>query len=129
MAEFEDSWHEVAKEFRKLGSAFRDHYEATKETPDEETPTEDEIRDALHTVADALDSAFTAAGEAVKDPEVKQAAKDATRSLVDALAATFSRLGEAVDEAVSSVRKTSQPDTPKPPGRQREHPDIETPEE
>jgi len=109
MGEVEDSWQTVAGEFRSLGYAFRDHYRATKDQGDT-APSEQEVRDALHTVTDALDTALTSVGNTIRDPEVQQSAKEAAKSLLDALGTSFAQVGEALDRAVAGVRKTSQPD-------------------
>ena len=109
MGNVEESWQTVAGEFRSLGYAFRDHYRATKGKNDE-VPSEEEVRNALHTVTDAVDTAITSVGEAIRDPEVKQGAKEAARSLVDALGTSFAQVGEALDRAISRVRTTSQPE-------------------
>lgn len=98
MGELEDSWGSVAGEFRTLGYAFRDHYRATKDEADT-GPSEDEVRNALHTVTDAVDTALTSVGKAIRDPGVQKSAKDAATSLVEALGDTFTQLGEALDRA------------------------------
>jgi len=98
MGELEDSWQSVAGEFRTLGYAFRDHYKATKDEADP-GPSEEEVRNALHTVTEAVDTALTSVGKAVRDPNVQKNAKDAATSLVEALGDTFTQLGEALDRA------------------------------
>ena len=114
MSEVEESWQTVAGEFRNLGYAFRDHYRATKDDT-EEVPSEEEVRNALHTVTEALDTALTSVGKAVRDPDVQQGAKEAAKSFVDALGVSFSQMGEALDRAINRVRTTSQPEPPPVP--------------
>jgi Flp pilus assembly pilin Flp len=105
MGEFEDSWQSVAGEFRTLGYAFRDHYRATKGEADT-GPSEEEVRNALHTVTDAVDSALTSVGKAIRDPNVQKNAKDAATSLVEALGETFTQLGDALDRAFRGHKAT-----------------------
>jgi Flp pilus assembly pilin Flp len=105
MGEFEDSWQSVAGEFRTLGYAFRDHYRATKGEADT-GPSEEEVRNALHTVTDAVDSALTSVGKAIRDPNVQKNAKDAATSLVEALGETFTQLGDALDSAFRGHKAT-----------------------
>lgn len=107
MSEFEDSWQNVAGEFRTLGFAFRDHYRATKGEADT-TPSEEEVRNALHTVTEAVDTALTSVGKAIRDPEVQKNAKDAASSLIEALGASFTQLGESIDRTLRRSRQTGE---------------------
>ncbi len=119
MSEFDDRWQSVAGEFRTLGYAFRDHYRATKGETDT-GPSEEEVRNALHTVTDAVDNALTSVGKAIRDPNVQKGAKDAATSLVEALGESFTQLGEALDrafrghEATKVAVETEEP-PPEPP--------------
>jgi hypothetical protein len=118
MSELEDSWQTVAGEFRTLGYAFRDHYRATKDTGDA-APSEEEVRNALHTVTDAVDTALTSVGKAIRDPSIQKNAKDAAGSLIDALGTSFTQLGEAIERALRKTRAgdatTETPETEQQP--------------
>ena len=131
MGEFEDSWQNVAGEFRTLGYAFRDHYRATKGEADT-GPSEEEVRNALHTVTDAVDNALTSVGKAIRDPNVQKNAKDAATSLVEALGETFTQLGDALDNAFRGHKATKVTvDTEEPPTEPptaAEPPESEEPE-
>jgi len=105
MGEFEDSWQDVAGEFRTLGYAFRDHYRATKGEADT-GPSEEEVRSALHTMTDAVDAALTSVGKAIRDPNVQKNAKNAATSLVEALGETFTQVGEALDRTFRGNKVT-----------------------
>ena len=109
MGEVEGRWGSGAGELRCPGYAWRDQDRA-KKGKGEAAPEEEGVRGALHTVTDALDTALTSVGNAIRDPEVQQSAKEAAKSLLDALGTSFAQVGEALDRAVDSVRKTSQPD-------------------
>jgi hypothetical protein len=113
MGELDDSWQNVAGEFRTLGYAFRDHYRATKGETDT-TPSEEEVRNALHTVTDAVDTALTSVGKAIRDPDVQKNAKDAASSLVEALGTSFTQLGEAIDRAFRKSRSAQAGDREPP---------------
>ena len=118
MAESKAAWDQVGQEFRALGRQVKQHYEeqtrpAESEEPgaplrgslvDEEGaadprpegPTADrrKVDDALQKLTESLEQAFSALGEAVRDPQVGEQTKKAAGSLSDALNATFAEASE-----------------------------------
>jgi hypothetical protein len=52
------------------------------------------VDDALEKLRDSLEQAFSALGDAVRDPQVGEQTKKAAGSLSDALTATFAEAGE-----------------------------------
>ncbi len=104
MSQSEKEWNEVGDGFKKLGALFKQHYDAQGEEapPEGEEPeeavSEEEVKDAIHTIGESLKAAFNSLGDAVRDPEVKEEAKQTARSFVDALGATINDLGDEISK-------------------------------
>ena len=119
MAESKAAWDQVGQEFRALGRQVKQTYEESrsetekpgeplrgslvdKEGPEEtaepraEGPPPDrrKVDEALQKLTESLDQAFSALGDAVRDPQVGEQTKKAATSLSDALTATFSEASE-----------------------------------
>ena len=118
MAESKAAWDQVGQEFRALGRQVKQHYEeqTRPEEPEEpgaplrgslvdeegtadprpEGPPADrrKVDDALQKLTESLEQAFSALGEAVRDPQVGEQTKKAAGSLSDALNATFAEASE-----------------------------------
>lgn len=91
MAAPRESWEEVGERLSELGLKLKLHVEQAEKGRAE---AETEVTDALRSVGDAIDRAFTALGNAVKDDAVREDARDVGQSMIGALDATFSELGE-----------------------------------
>jgi hypothetical protein len=113
MAESKAAWDQVQQEFRALGRQVKQRYEESR--PEKEKPGEP-LRGSLvdkegpeetaepraegpppadrRKVAESLDQAFSAIGDAVRDPKVGEQTKKAASSLSDALNATFAEANE-----------------------------------
>ena len=119
MAESKAAWDQVGQEFRALGRQVKQRYEESRpEKPepgaplrgslvDKEGPEETaepradgqpadrgKVDDTLKKLTESLDQAFSALGEAVRDPQVGEQTKKAASSLSDALNATFAEASE-----------------------------------
>ena len=122
MAESKAAWDQVAQEFRTLGRQVKQRYDESrsekdkpgeplpgslvrderKQGPEEtagprtESPSADrrKVDDALQKLTESLDQAFSALGDAVRDPQVGEQTKKAASSLSDALNVTFSEVSE-----------------------------------
>ena len=123
MAESKAAWDQVGQEFRALGRQVKQHYEeksrpeperpepgaplrgtlVDKEGPEETAEPRAEgpppadrrkVDDALQKLTESLDQAFSALGDAIRDPEVGEQTKKAASSLSDALNATFAEVSE-----------------------------------
>jgi hypothetical protein len=115
MAESKAAWDQVGQEFRVLGRQVKQHYEEQsrpeesgaplrgslvdeEETaePRVEAPPADrrKVDEALQKLTESLEQAFTALGDAVRDPQVGEQTKKAANSLSDALTATFAEASE-----------------------------------
>jgi hypothetical protein len=103
MAESKAAWDQVGEDFKALGRQVRQHYD---QRPRPERPQAAEgqgkdqaadrrkVDDALQKLTEALDQAFSALGDAVRDPQVGEQSKKAASSLSDALTATFAEASE-----------------------------------
>ena len=124
MAESKAAWDQVGQEFRALGRQVKQRFEESRpekpgaEQPgaplrgslvDKESPGPEEtaepraerqpadrgkVDDALKKLTESLDQAFSALGDAVRDPAVGEQTKKAASSLSDALNATFAEASE-----------------------------------
>ena len=118
MAESKAAWDRVAEDFRALGRQVKQRYEESwsekpeaplrgsvvdKEGPEETAepraegpPAADrrKVDDALQKLTETLDQAFSALGDAVRDPQVGEQTRKAASSLSDALNATFAEASE-----------------------------------
>jgi hypothetical protein len=78
------AWNDVADQFSDLGLKLRLHFDETVQARPDET-----VKKALEDLRDAVEQAFTAVGNVVKDPAVKDDVGEVARSLREALSTTF----------------------------------------
>jgi hypothetical protein len=102
MAESKAAWDRVGEDFRALGRQVKQHYdqrprpEARAESEQAGAPAADrrKVDEALQRLTESLDQAFSALGDAVRDPQVGEQTKKAASALSDALTATFAEASE-----------------------------------
>ena len=96
MAESKANWDQVGEDFKTLGRQVKQHYDQREGTQEKGASSADKgkVDDALQKLTDSLEQAFSALGEAVRDPQVGEQTKKAAGSLSDALTATFAEAGE-----------------------------------
>jgi hypothetical protein len=101
MAESRAAWEQVGEEFRALGRQVKEHYEQQPRSKGPEgegdgPPPADrrKVDEALQKLTESLDQAFSALGEAIRDPRFGEQTKKAAGSLNDALNATFAEASE-----------------------------------
>jgi hypothetical protein len=99
MAEAKQRWDEVGDRFNEIGKRFKEHYDASAAFGVDQ---QEKMNDALRKMADALDTGFTAIGDSLRDPGIRDDLKHAGTSIGDALSATFN---EVADEIKKAVRK------------------------
>jgi len=91
--EIKNAWGEVGESFADLGRRVSEHYrklgleQAAK-------PDQDKVRDALRTISDQLDQAFTSLGDTLRDPGAKQSMDRVVKTFGNAMNTTFEHLGE-----------------------------------
>jgi hypothetical protein len=117
MAESKEAWDRVGQDFRALGRQVKEHYE---QRPRPEEPGDGpagsgsgpgrpegsgepqggapadrrKVDEALGKLSDSLEQAFSALGEAIRDPQFGEQTRKAAGSLSDALTATFAEASE-----------------------------------
>ena len=110
MAESRSQWEKVGEEFRELGRQVKQHYDqrprpaqpgpeqqaAGQPGADQAPPSADrrKVDDALPKLTESLDQAFSALGDAIRDPQFGDQTRKAASSLSDALNATFAEASE-----------------------------------
>ena len=98
MAESKAAWDRVGEDFKALGRQVKQHYDQRPRPAGTEgaAPSAErrKVDEALEKLRNSLDQAFSALGDAVRDPEVGEQTKKAATSLSDALTATFSEASE-----------------------------------
>lgn len=94
MSQSDESWNDVGERFKKLGSMFKQHYEAQDAEGTSEAVSDEEVKEAFATLGESIKTAFATVGDAVKDPEVQDEAKQTAKSFFDAIGATFTELGD-----------------------------------
>ncbi|HWC44420.1 MAG TPA: hypothetical protein VHK02_20750 [Actinomycetota bacterium] len=109
MAESKAAWDRVGEDFKALGRQVKQHYdqrprperaqepqaaEGQAQGQGQQTADRRKVDDALQKLTEALDQAFSALGDAVRDPQVGEQTKKAASSLSDALNATFAEASE-----------------------------------
>jgi hypothetical protein len=87
----------VGDRFNDLAHKMKDRYDANTSFGDEQ---KEEVHDALHKMGDALDAGFTALGDALRDPTLRDELKHAGVAIADALAATFNDVADEIRKAV-----------------------------
>jgi hypothetical protein len=89
-SESTDPWTRFHEEFGALGTRLRDTY---RNVASENGPTEEEIKDALGTLAGAWNQVAGSVSSALQDTEVREKLKEAAGALAAALGRTISDLG------------------------------------
>jgi len=97
MPESKAKWDEVGDRFNDLAHKMKDRYDANASFGDAQ---KEEVQDALHKMGDALDAGFTALGDALRDPALRDDLKHAGVAIADALAATFNDVADEIRKAV-----------------------------
>jgi hypothetical protein len=94
MAESKEAWERVGRDFSDLGRQVKERYEQRERAGQEAPADKRKVDEALRQLADSLDQAFTALGDAIRDPQFGEQTKKAAGSLSDAMAATFAEVSE-----------------------------------
>jgi hypothetical protein len=89
-----DPWDAVTSEWVSLKERLRHTYQ---DLASEDGPTEEEIRNALATLAGAWDQVAASFSAAMADPETRAQLKKAAGSLAAALGATVTGLGQELE--------------------------------
>ena len=104
MASTNEAWNEVGDRFATWGRRVAERYkEASGAAGEAARESQRTLEDAARDVTDALDRAFTALGETIRDDEAKQDLKEAVRALGDAISVTVSETGDQIRRRVGST--------------------------
>jgi hypothetical protein len=88
MGDAKAKWDDVGDRFNDIAEKMKGHYEQPA------------VNDALRQFVDTLDAGFTALGDALRDPAVRDDLKGAGVAFGDAIAATFDTVAEEIRKAV-----------------------------
>jgi hypothetical protein len=86
MSDAKAAWDEVGNRFADLGKNVKGRYDANSAFGEDER---EKVNDALRQIGDALDAGFTAIGDSLRDPGMRDELKGASVAVLDALTATF----------------------------------------
>jgi Flp pilus assembly pilin Flp len=94
MADSRQAWDRVGQDFTDLGQHVRRHYEQQAQAGQPAPEDRRKVEAALRQLRDSLDQAFTALGDAIRDPQFGEQAKKTANSLGEALSSTFTQVGQ-----------------------------------
>jgi len=100
MTDTKAAWDEAGAKFSALGLKLKLHAEQARGEVESE-----QVKNALHKLAEAIDEVFTTMSEVVKDPAVKADVRDVGRTLTDAMSATFAETSEELRKAFTFKKK------------------------
>ena len=104
MAGTNEAWNEVGDRFATWGRRVAERYkEASGAVGGAARESQHTLEDAARDVTDALDRAFTALGDTIRDDDAKQDLKEAVRALGDAISVTVSETGDQIRRRVGST--------------------------
>jgi len=107
MSRTQDAWSEVGDRFTSWGKRVAERYKESSGTAREAAQeSQRKLEEAAHDITDALDRAFTALGDTIRDESAKDELKQAARALGDAFAVTVSEAGEQVRQRVGKPSDT-----------------------
>ena len=98
-----EAWNEVGERFASWGRHVAERYKGAS-GPARESAQESQrkLEDAARDITDALDRAFTALGDTIRDEQAKQDLKQAVRALGDAVSVTVTETTERIRQGVGS---------------------------
>jgi Flp pilus assembly pilin Flp len=95
MSESSSAWDQVGEKFTELGQRIKNQFDARSAFGDAER---EKVDDALKKLSDALESAFSAIGDTMKDPDIRSQLKDTANTLANAVTTTFHQVADEVKE-------------------------------
>jgi Flp pilus assembly pilin Flp len=110
MDESKQQWDQVGERFTALGKKLSSHAKAAKGAASEAMPDQNAVVEALNGLGKAIDQAVGVAGDAVKDPEIRDGLRNAFNAMGEALNTTFADVGDKVGDKIKSFSK--KPDEP-----------------
>ena len=103
MSATNDAWNQVGDRFASWGRHVAERYRESSGTARESAQeSERKLEDAARDITDALDRAFTALGDTIRDERAKEDLKQAVRALGDAVSVTVAETTERIRQGVGS---------------------------
>jgi hypothetical protein len=93
MPDTKAAWDDVGSRFSDLAGKVKEQFEARVAFGG---PEAQKVDDAIRTLVRALDNAFTAIGDTLRDPATRDEAKQAASAMGDALASTFHDVADQI---------------------------------
>ena len=103
MSRTNEAWNEVGERFASWGRHVAERYKGASGSARESAQeSQRKLEAAAHDITDALDRAFTALGDTIRDEQAKQDLKQAVRALGDAVSVTVTETTERIRQGVGS---------------------------
>jgi hypothetical protein len=93
MPDAKAAWDDVGARFSDLAGRVKEQFEARVAFG---APDAQKVDDAVRTLVRALDNAFTAIGDTLRDPATRDEVKQAASAMGDALASTFHDVADQI---------------------------------
>jgi len=97
MADVKEKWDEVGNRFAALGQRVKDQFDARSAFGEEEKA---EVESALRRLGDALDNAFNAIGDTMRDPGIRDELKGIAVAMGEAMSTTFREVADEIDQRI-----------------------------
>jgi hypothetical protein len=93
MADAKSAWDEVGNRFSDIAERVKEQFDARAAFG---APDSQKVDDAVRTLVRAVDNAFTAIGETMRDPSTRDEVKQAASAMGDAIAVTFNEVASQI---------------------------------
>jgi hypothetical protein len=93
MADAKAAWDEVGNRFSEIASRVKEQFDARAAYGG---PDSAKVDDAVRTLVRAVDNAFTAIGDTMRDPATRDEVKQAASAMGDAIATTFHDVADEI---------------------------------
>jgi Flp pilus assembly pilin Flp len=109
MPDAKAAWDEVGNRFSEIAGRVKEQFDARAAYGG---PDSQKVDDAVRTLVRALDNAFTAIGDTLRDPSTRDEVKQTASAMGDALATTFHEVADQIKTRTSR----QPPNDPSHPG-------------
>ena len=97
MNDAKEKWDEVGERFGDLTSHIKERFDAQVAFSDADRQ---KVNDALHQIRDSLDAGFTALGDSLRDPSMRDEFKKAGAAIGEAVSSTFRDVADELKKVV-----------------------------
>jgi len=98
MPDAKAAWDEVGNRFSDIAGRVKEQFDARAAYGG---PDSQKVDDAVRTLVRALDNAFTAIGDTLRDPSTRDEVKQTASAMGDALASTFHEVADQIKTRTS----------------------------